>query len=586
MLDISPRQVTWSRSWDFMFATAGWSIGLGNMWRFPYLCYQYGGGAFLIPYIFFALFFALPCLVLEASLGQMIGKNLFDMWRSTVPILSGIAFAGMTMNFFNKMSYSTLLVWIIKYFVASFSNTLPWMSCNNTWNDENCLDFAIQNKSELFSIKQLNGTRGESAAEQYWKLEVLKISSGLNEFGGMSLDLVLFNVLLWLLVYLSTLRGIKFSTKISYITASLPAILIVVMVIRGLTLDGGMTGVRYYLKIDISKLADFEVWVKAASQIAYSIGIGFGIVPSLRSHNKSKDNFYRDCILVVVFNMLSSFACGLAVFSSLGFVAQKLNTTIDAFQTSGPGLVFLAYPQSLSLLPLSQLWCALLFLMLFFLGFDSQFIAYEILVSFLSDFFPSLRSFRYGKRIFNTAFCVLICLLSWIFLPKGGAYMFEIFNQHAGAAWNVFLICGCELVAVAWFYGAKKHCQQIRRMLTGSSRAEVVIIFLWKFFSPCCCFALCVYYIVKHKPLKYGNYVYPPWAQAFAHVLSLSSFVWIPGYAIYLLLTSKKTKAELFGRKRLCSNDDDGDKRTEVEKAQMELQCTKLVEDSVVENNE
>ncbi|XP_076825011.1 sodium- and chloride-dependent GABA transporter 2-like [Clavelina lepadiformis] len=581
MSGTNSRQVSWSRSWDFMFATAGWSIGLGNIWRFPYLCYQYGGGAFLIPYIFFGFVFALPCLMLEASLGQMVRKNLIDTWRSKVPVFTGIAYANMVMSFLVVIHYVTLLVWIVKYFVASFSTILPWISCNNTWNDERCVDFTIQNKSELFGSNQLNGTRGESAAEQYWKLNVLKISSGINEVGSLQLDLMAYSALVWLLIYLSTFKGIKFSAKVSYITATLPAILIVVMVILGLTLDGSMAGISHYLRPDISKLADFEVWLKAASQTGYSVGSGYGIMLALRSHNKYNDNFYRDCMLIVMFNMLTSFVSGFAVFSNLGFVAHKLNTTIDAFQTSGPGLVFLAYPQSLSLLPLPQLWCALLFLMLFFLGFDTQFIHYEFLVSLVFDLFPQMRGrYRYAKEIFNAMFCVVLCLISWIFLTESGPYLFEIFNQYSSVAWSFFIICGCELVAVAWFSGAKKHCQLIKRMI-GPTRTENVIIFFWKYFTPAWCLALAAYSIVFHKALTYGNYVYPPWAQAFAHTLSFSSFVWIPGFAIYLLLTSKKTKAELLGRGSQCSNNDDGKEFDEVDKAQIELQCTKLVESSV-----
>ncbi|CAK8678746.1 unnamed protein product [Clavelina lepadiformis] len=420
MSGTNSRQVSWSRSWDFMFATAGWSIGLGNIWRFPYLCYQYGGGAFLIPYIFFGFVFALPCLMLEASLGQMVRKNLIDTWRSKVPVFTGIAYANMVMSFLFVIHYATLLVWIVKYFGASFSTILPWISCKNTWNDERCVDFTIQNKSELFSLNQLNGTRGESAAEQYWKLNVLKISSGINEVGSLQLDLMAYSALVWLLIYLSTFKGIKFSAKVSYITATLPAILIVVMVILGLTLDGSMAGISHYLRPDISKLADFE----------------------------------------------------------------------------------------------------------------------------------------------------------------GGPYVFELFNQSSSVAWNFFIICGCELVAVAWFYGAKKHCQLIRRMI-GPTRTENVIIFFWKYFTLAWCLALAAYSIVFHKALTYGNYVYPSWAQAFAHTLSFSSFVWIPGYAIYLLLTSKKTKAELLGRGSQCSNNDDEKENDEVDEAQIELQCTKLVESSV-----
>uniref|UniRef100_H2Z7F7 Transporter n=1 Tax=Ciona savignyi TaxID=51511 RepID=H2Z7F7_CIOSA len=407
-------------SFDFLFSSVGYCVGLGNLWRFPYLCFENGGGAFLIPYMLFTCLFAIPMMILETSFGQSFRAgvvneetNIFQCFRISMA------------NLYASSSYIIIMVWITKYMVASVSPNLPWTNCENQWNTKNCVQFlSSDNSTRNVTLSD----RRISAAEEFWAREVLGKSRGLEHIGSLRPDLVLYLGLLWIIGYFVTFKGIKWSSKVFYVTATVPIVLILIVTIRRLYFRWGMEpGCGYYLYPDLSKLMNFKVWVTAAAQVTYSTTIGNGILLFLASFNKRDHNFLN-------------FTSGLAVFSSLGFLATKLNTTMAEVASSGPGLVFIAYPQSISLLPFPQVWSFLFFLTLLLLGFDSQ----------------------------------------------GGIYVFEIFNRYAYAGWCTFLMCGCELVAISWLYGLDTHFKEMDNMI-GTIRVKWLLKISWKLLSPIIC---------------------------------------------------------------------------------------------------
>nr|CAB3266307.1 sodium- and chloride-dependent GABA transporter 1-like [Phallusia mammillata] len=548
------KRQTWAKSWDFIFTAAGCSIGLGNVWRFPYLCFKSGGGAFLIPYFLFAILIGIPLVILETSLGQSVRLGLTKSW-GTVPIFKGLAFANVVILLHANVFYVVILAWSFKYLVGSFSSVLPWTTCDNSWNTANCVNVAslnasrIANESNSVNVTDGNVTTGNvtaltSAAEEYWNLEMLGISPGIEHMGKLRLDLALYLILIWLGVYLCTFKGIKWSAKIVYVTATLPIFLIVVILIRGATLEGAANGVGYYLTPNITKLSHPEVWVGAGTQVIYSYGACAGNLITLGSYNKYHHDLLRDSILIGVLNIGTSFISGFAVFSTLGFMAHYQNTTLEEVAKSGPGLVFVAYPEALSLLPLPQFWCALFFLMIIFLGFDSEFVYQECVLAFFMDNFPKIRTFRYGREIFHAVLCGFMLIIGLLMVTEGGVYLFEIYNHFAIAGWCQFFIAACEFVAVGWLIGANRHWMEIKRMV-GSRRGKRLIVVAWKFIGPVACVALSIYYMALLRPLRYHSYVYPVWAQVFAQFISLSSVSMIPAYAIYKVVKTLRNGGKL-----------------------------------------
>uniref|UniRef100_H2YBA6 Transporter n=1 Tax=Ciona savignyi TaxID=51511 RepID=H2YBA6_CIOSA len=474
---------SWKKSIDFLFSTSGYCIGLGNLWRFPYLCFENGGGAFLIPYLLFTCVFAIPMMILETSFGQSFRSGVIKSWER-IPIFKGIAFAQLVANLYASSSYIIIMTWITKYLVSSVSSNLPWTSCENQWNTKHCVSLLTShNSTNNVTLSEL----GISAAEEFWSHEVLGKSGGLEHVGSLRPDLVLYLSLIWIAGYFVTFKGIKWSSK---------------------------------------------VWITAAEQVTYSIAVGNGMLLFLASFNKRNQNFCRDALIIAAANAVTSFISGLAVFSSLGFLATKLNTTMAAVASSGPGLVFIAYPQSISLLPFPQVWSFLFFLILLLLGFDSQFVQVEYLVNFFIDGSKRIRSRRWNREILGALLCFFNFLIGLSMVSEGGIYVFEIFNRYGVAGWCIFLLSGCELVAISWFYGLDIHFKEIESMI-GTTRGKFLLKMSWKFISPVICMAVVVISFSGFKLLRIGSYLYPPWAQCLAHLLSVSTVIAIPVYAVY-----------------------------------------------------
>ncbi|CAK8673315.1 unnamed protein product [Clavelina lepadiformis] len=492
-----PRQ-TWSKRWDFILSSAGMCIGLGNIWRFPYLCFKYGGGAFLLPYWLSVLILAIPLLILEVSLGQSVRKGLMASW-STVPLFKGIAFAGSVLIFHSNFCYPVILAWVLKYLISSFNARLPWATCDNAWNRDGCKGILdeISNLSNASTLNtstvpriawnHTNETNTMSSAEQFWNYEVLGISSGVETIGNLRVDLVLYLGVVWVLGYFATFKGIKWSAKVVYFTATVPIVLILVVVVRGATLEGASLGIYQYLTPNATMLKNPEVWISAATQVLYSCCLGTGSLITLGSYNKYHQNLLTDILMIVVSNGLASFLCGFAVFSTLGSMAHLQNRTMDEVAQSGPGLVFIAYPQALTFLPLPQFWNAMFFLTILLLGFDSQFVYVESFCAFFLDYIRPLRTFhKYSRQIFLAFSSVGFYLGGLIFMTEGGVYVFEMFNTYGIAGWSLFFISACECIAIGWVYGADRHWDEINRMI-GPSKIRPLIIFMWKYVTPILC---------------------------------------------------------------------------------------------------
>lgn len=127
----------WARKIDFLLACIGFSVGLGNVWRFPFLCYRNGGGAFLIPYFIAVLFGGIPMFFLEVSLGQFMSEGGIGTWK-ICPLFQGIGYACAVVVFLLNCEYNIILTWAFYYLFSSFTSVLPWSHCDNEWNTEDC----------------------------------------------------------------------------------------------------------------------------------------------------------------------------------------------------------------------------------------------------------------------------------------------------------------------------------------------------------------------------------------------------------------------------------------------------------------
>ncbi|VDP03581.1 unnamed protein product [Soboliphyme baturini] len=355
-------RASWKNQIDFLISLIAYAIGLGNVWRFPYLCHRNGGGAFLIPYLLSWVLLAAPIFLMEVTLGQYFQTGIIGVFDSC-PIFSGVAYATVIVSFLCNIYYCVIIAWALFYMFSSFTPLLPWQDCNHTWTDSGCLSASSWN---------LNSTTAESSVEQFWLRRVLQTSSRIEETGAVQWELFSILLLLWMAVYFTLWRGITKARKVVYFCAMFPYIALLVLLIRAVTLPNALHGIVSFLRPDLQRLLDPVVWKDAATQVFYSSGIGYGSLSALGSFNDFHHNCYRDSILICVINASTSFTCGIAVFSILGHMAVLMRKNIQEVVQSGVGLVFLAYPEAVITLPLPQLFSCLFFAMIVILGLDSQ----------------------------------------------------------------------------------------------------------------------------------------------------------------------------------------------------------------------
>ncbi|KAM9349534.1 sodium- and chloride-dependent betaine transporter-like [Symphorus nematophorus] len=520
----------WANKTEYFLVVAGNVVGLGNVWRFPYLCYKNGGGAFLVPYGLLAVLCGIPLFLLETSVGQYTQEGFITCWRKLCPLAQGIGYGNTIIRMYD-FSYIIIQVWALFYLVFSFRSQLPWATCENTWNTANCMGLQIlDSPSKNLTANQTMLKNSTSAATEFWERRVLGISGGIEELGSVRWELALCLLASWMFCYFSIWKGVKSSGKVAYFTATFPYVMLLILFIRGLTLPGAGEGIYYYLYPDLNRLANLEVWIEAGSQICFSFSITLGTLNVLGSYNEYKNNCYRDCLWLCLLNSGTSFVAGFVVFSVLGFMAQKQGVTVDSVAESGPGLAFIAYPQATALMPLPQFWAVCFFLMLIFLCVDTHFVAVECSITSVSDLFP--KQFRKTGRheIFALIVCLFFFLVHLMLVTEGGIYIFQLIDYYGTTRACHYFMALSECLALAWSFGADRIINIIEDM-TGQ-RPCVFFKLCWKYIIPLLSLISFVLYVMDYTHLKINDwYIYPDWAYALGWTMTLSSILMVPLWA-------------------------------------------------------
>ncbi|XP_043934408.1 sodium- and chloride-dependent taurine transporter-like [Protopterus annectens] len=363
-----PPREKWSSRIDFVLSVAGGFIGLGNVWRFPYLCYKNGGGAFLIPYFIFLFGGGLPVFFLEIALGQLTSEGGITCWGKVCPIFTVISYAEIPAISLLNVYWVPVLAWPMYFVFTSLQSELPWPAPGHSFSQPHCLE-GTKDRTLWYTGSSHNYIHNFILFQQR---KVLGLTSGIEDIGTVKWDLALCLLAVWVICFFCIWKGVRSTGKVVYFTATFPFLMLFVLLIRGVTLPGAAEGIKFYLYPDITRLRDPQVWIDAGTQIFFSYAICLGAMTSLGSYNKYKYNCYRDCLLLGCLNSGTSFVSGFAIFSVLGFMAQEQGVDIADVAESGPGLAFIAYPKAVTLMPLPTFWAILFFIMLLLLGLDSQ----------------------------------------------------------------------------------------------------------------------------------------------------------------------------------------------------------------------
>ncbi|XP_060592408.1 sodium- and chloride-dependent betaine transporter-like [Ruditapes philippinarum] len=547
----------WGSRMEFLLAIIGFTVGIGSIWRFPILCARNGGGAFLIPFFFFMITCGGPLYYLEVCLGQFTGQSAGAAFEFC-PLFRGIGFLMVMISFDILWYYVSIMGWIQYYFVQSFQSELPWSTCGNWWNTENCRegtflttsgvnDSVIVNSSLLYNISSNATSSGilTSPANEFWLYNVLRKSDGLESMGAIQWHLVLSNFVGWAIVVAALIKGVKSLGKVVYVTATAPYVLLTVLLIRGLMLDGAVDGVIWYITPDFEKLASPQVWLEAAIQVFYSLGPTYGGVITMASHNKFHQKSIVETTICVASDAFTAFYAGLVVFTCMGFMAKEAGTTVEAVaKASGPGLAFVAYPEAISRMPLPQLWAALFFFMLITVAFDSTFGMFETVTGALLDVYPKQLLPRKYFVLIGTA--LLLFLLSLPLTMNGGIFLFQLSDWYI-SAFALLFGSALECIMVTWIYGADRFAKDIE-LMTGRQVSKILRIFWCVVMTGFLSIAFLITLATYTAPNYGDGYVYQPYSLAIGVAMSV-----IPFIPIVVIMVKEIVNAEGSFLKRIVS---------------------------------
>ncbi|XP_051158286.1 sodium- and chloride-dependent glycine transporter 1-like [Leptopilina boulardi] len=574
LVELSAERIGWSHPIEFVLSCIGYAVGIGNVWRFPYLVYRNGGGAFLIPFVLMLITMGLPIFFLELVIGQYSNVGPTSAFGRMAPAFQGLGYCTVVVMTLVNIYYMVIVAWTLFYMFASFSTKLMWAYCDNDFNTDECysglqdMDCQKNDSSTIFYKKScmsistvcssfgFNGGNvthcfnGENAtalrhlykrvlsSEQYFSDYVLGIRGAKwDNWGGIRWELLACLTLAWIICFFCLIKGVQSVGKIVYFTALFPYFVLLALLIRGVTLEGSMEGNLWYITPVWTSLLDARMWGDAASQIFYSLGIGCGSLVTLSSYSTFTNNCHRDAIFVSLANLLTSVFAGFAIFSIMGFLAQQMNIPISEVVQSDTGLAFIAYPEAVVRMPLPNLWAILFFFMLFILGLGSQFAGIQTISTVILDLRPNLRKYE-------TYVILGICATCWLLaIPmvfNGGIYLFTLMDWNT-ASWAILLIGFAEVVLASWFYGCNKFLHNITEM---QMNFGCLLYSYWRLswivLAPITALGVFGYQMYTYRLPSYGDYEFPEWAGVLGVLIGVSTLAPLPIFFIYQLCVKKR----------------------------------------------
>ncbi|XP_018606651.1 sodium-dependent neutral amino acid transporter SLC6A17 [Scleropages formosus] len=571
----------WNSKLQYILAQVGFSVGLGNVWRFPYLCQKNGGGAYLVPYFILLLIIGIPLFFLELAVGQKIRRGSIGVWNYVCPRLGGIGVSSLMVCGFVGLYYNVIIGWSIFYFFQSFQYPLPWSECPIRKNETQAIVEPECEKS--------------SATTYFWYRQTLNITSTIADSGGLNWRMTLSLFAAWFIVCLAVIKGIQSSGKVMYFSSLFPYVVLFCFLVRGLLLRGSVDGIAHMFTPKLEKMLEPQVWREAATQVFFALGLGFGGVIAFSSYNKQDNNCHFDAVLVSVINFITSVLATLVVFAVLGFKANIMNekcvienaekilgylnsnvlshdlipphvnfshlTTSDYAEmygviktvkegsfaqlgldpcvledelnkaVQGTGLAFIAFTEAMTHFPASPFWSVMFFFMLINLGLGSMIGTMEGITA------PVLDTFKIRKEIFTVCCCIAAFIFGLLFVQRSGNYFVTMFDDYsAGLPLTIVVIL--ENISVAWIYGTKRFMQDLEDML-GFQPYRFYYI-MWKYVSPLCLIILISATIIEMavSPPGYNAWVqelaaerfqnYPPWAVAMCFALIIVALLPLP----------------------------------------------------------
>ena len=434
---ISGERDSFTSKFGVIAAAAGSAIGLGNIWRFPYVTGENGGGAFLLIYLLFVMAIGLPVMISEFVIGRSAQKNPYGAFRMLAPGrpwfligLMGVAAAFMILAF-----YTTVAGWTLEYFYQALTGNLS----------------------------------GKTDSE---------LTQMFNDFQQGS-----FRPLLWFLIFMGftamiILSGVrKGIEKYTKILMPLLLILLISLCVRSVTLEGSGAGLRFLFNPDFSKITP-KVILEALGQAFFSLSIGMGTLITYGSYIRKKENLASSAFFVVTADTLIAIIAGIAIFPAL--------FALGGSPASGSGLVFIVIPAIFQKMPLGDVFALIFFILLAVAALTSTISVLEVIVAYLVE---ELKMTRRNATVAATLAVSVLGLLTVLSLGSLGNIQIlgrNIFGLLEYLTSNIMLPLGGFFIVlfIGWFYSRKKTRDELTN--DGELRAGYmpVYMFLVKFAAP------------------------------------------------------------------------------------------------------
>jgi NSS family neurotransmitter:Na+ symporter len=420
---------TWSSSTGFILAAIGSAVGLGNIWRFPGVAYESGGGAFLIPYLVALLTAGIPILFLDYAIGHRYRAAAPLSYRRMARPTESLGWFQIMLSFVIAVYYAAVIAWAASYFIFAFN--LRW--------GQDTLGFFV----------------GE-----YLKVGDPVISTTVVPAVAVPL------VLVWLAVLVVIALGVTAGVqKVNVIFIPLLGIAFLGLVIRALTLPGAMDGLNAFFTPDWGALLDLNVWIAAYSQIFFSLSIAFGIMVTYASYQRRKANMTSSGLVVAFANSSFEILAGIGVFATLGFMAHQQSMQVSELEgLTGPILSFVTFPAVINEMPGGNIFGVVFFGSLILAGFTS---IISILLGVAASVQEKFGLTRRGSAILVSVVCSVISIL--LFSTTSGLLALDTVDQWAN---NVGIVLSAIVmsVLVVWVF---RRGEVLRRHLNAVSTFQV-----------------------------------------------------------------------------------------------------------------
>jgi neurotransmitter:Na+ symporter, NSS family len=432
-VDFSKRD-SFSSKFGVIAATAGSAVGLGNIWRFPYVAGESGGGAFVLIYLAFIFVIGVPVMLSEFTIGRRAKLNTVGAFKKLAPgkpwYLIGIM--GLVAAFFILAFYSTIAGWTLEYIVKAFSN-----------------GFENQDTTVIF--------------------ESFKSST--------------FRPLLWQFVFMILTAWIVFSgvkngiEKYTKILMPLLFVLIVVMCIRAVTLPGAAKGLEFLFKPDFSKIT-WGVVLEALGQAAFSLSIGMGALITYGSYIRKDNNLSVTAVQVSIADTLIAILAGVMIFPAVFALGMD--------PQAGPGLVFQVLPELFMKMPGGYYFSIIFFILLAVAALTSTVSLLEVVVAFASE---ELKITRKKATIIGAISIWLVGIITTLsFSNLSDVKLFDktIFDLLEYVAANILLPVGALFIVIflGWFLGKKVITDELSNQGTLKLKFFGLFMFIIKFIAP------------------------------------------------------------------------------------------------------